>query len=182
MDKAIAMLNLVDNSSEPPEEPLLVGLPEPPETSDLVEPNKELLSDFSEPKPNEELQTDFPDPHEDCVFPEPPEDSGLPEPPEEPLQSDCCGTGCSPCVFDIYREDLERWKALALLSPKLRAARLLNPSVRDDPVTIALSPREYRTFEVISVKQETSDSFVFMFRLPADSVLGVRLGQHAVLR
>lgn len=106
----------------------------------------------------------------------------LPEPPEEPLQSDCCGTGCSPCVFDIYQEDLERWKAEALLTPEQRAARWLNPSAKAEAVRTALSRHEYKTFEVIAVKQESSDSFVFTFKLPAGCVLGACLGQHAVLR
>lgn len=31
--------------------------------------------------------------------------------PVEPLPSQCCGSGCSPCVFDLYYRDLERWEA-----------------------------------------------------------------------
>ena len=34
----------------------------------------------------------------------------LPDKPEEPLQSDCCGEGCTPCVFDIYDQELKRWE------------------------------------------------------------------------
>uniref|UniRef100_F2Z4B1 Cytochrome b5 reductase-like n=1 Tax=Mus musculus TaxID=10090 RepID=F2Z4B1_MOUSE len=30
--------------------------------------------------------------------------------PVEPLPSQCCGSGCSPCVFDLYYRDLERWE------------------------------------------------------------------------
>lgn len=31
--------------------------------------------------------------------------------PVEPLPSQCCGSGCSPCVFDLYNQDLARWEA-----------------------------------------------------------------------
>nr|XP_055205610.1 NADH-cytochrome b5 reductase-like isoform X5 [Gorilla gorilla gorilla] len=31
--------------------------------------------------------------------------------PTEPLPSQCCGSGCSPCVFDLYHRDLARWEA-----------------------------------------------------------------------
>lgn len=31
--------------------------------------------------------------------------------PVEPLPSQCCGSGCSPCVFDLYDRDLARWEA-----------------------------------------------------------------------
>ena len=34
----------------------------------------------------------------------------LPEKPEEPLQSDCCGTGCTPCVFDLYDQEVKQWE------------------------------------------------------------------------
>ena len=34
----------------------------------------------------------------------------LPKKPERPLDSDCCGQGCSPCVLDIYDEDLKIWE------------------------------------------------------------------------
>ena len=38
-------------------------------------------------------------------------DGCLPELPQEPQDSDCCGTGCTPCVFDIHEEELKLWKA-----------------------------------------------------------------------
>jgi len=37
-----------------------------------------------------------------------------PEPPTRPLATDCCGGGCSPCIFEIYESELERYeKALS---------------------------------------------------------------------
>jgi hypothetical protein len=34
-----------------------------------------------------------------------------PTPPREPEPEECCGKGCTPCVFDVYAEALERYKA-----------------------------------------------------------------------
>lgn len=31
--------------------------------------------------------------------------------PVEPLPSQCCGSGCSPCVFDLYHQELAKWEA-----------------------------------------------------------------------
>ena len=30
--------------------------------------------------------------------------------PEEPLPDDCCGSGCTPCVFDTYYDQLEKFE------------------------------------------------------------------------
>lgn len=35
----------------------------------------------------------------------------LPKPPAEPEPFECCQRGCCPCVYDYYRNALERWKA-----------------------------------------------------------------------
>ena len=34
----------------------------------------------------------------------------LPCSPEKPGDSDCCGSGCVPCVFDIYDQEVKIWK------------------------------------------------------------------------
>ena len=36
--------------------------------------------------------------------------NGLPKRPERPLDSDCCGQGCVPCVFDLYEEEVKIWE------------------------------------------------------------------------
>jgi hypothetical protein len=33
-----------------------------------------------------------------------------PEPPQAPLPSDCCQSGCDPCVYDLYWRELERYE------------------------------------------------------------------------
>ncbi|HEU0229086.1 MAG TPA: oxidoreductase-like domain-containing protein [Burkholderiaceae bacterium] len=48
--------------------------------------------------------------------------SGTPSPPKKPAQDprplaprrpgndECCGNGCIPCIFDIYEDQLERYR------------------------------------------------------------------------
>lgn len=33
-----------------------------------------------------------------------------PTPPEAPLPSDCCDSGCDPCVHDTYTEELQYYR------------------------------------------------------------------------
>ncbi|WP_342116609.1 oxidoreductase-like domain-containing protein [Pseudoduganella sp. OTU4001] len=33
-----------------------------------------------------------------------------PQPPVEPHPDDCCHSGCTWCVFELYHEDLERYR------------------------------------------------------------------------
>ncbi|HTI17914.1 MAG TPA: oxidoreductase-like domain-containing protein [Trinickia sp.] len=42
-----------------------------------------------------------------------PLDDPRPTPPRHPDLADCCHSGCSPCIFDLYDDALERyWDAL----------------------------------------------------------------------
>ncbi len=34
----------------------------------------------------------------------------IPDKPSEPEESECCGTGCKPCVMDIYEEKLNDYE------------------------------------------------------------------------
>ena len=116
--------------------------------------------------------------------------SYLPEPPEKPLESDCCGTGCTPCVLDIYQEELEEWLKLKAMTGEERAQwrreerlrRQKGKGVTDHVSPVAISPSEYRSFSVAKIKQLTADSFVFTFTLPAGHTLGLCIGQHIILR
>ena len=33
-----------------------------------------------------------------------------PQPPRAPEQWECCGSGCEPCVYDLYWEAMERYE------------------------------------------------------------------------
>jgi hypothetical protein len=52
-----------------------------------------------------------------------PEDDPPPVAPEAPLPSDCCDSGCDPCVHDLYTEALTRYRLL------LAAWRARHPEV-----------------------------------------------------
>ncbi|MBS6363015.1 MAG: hypothetical protein KH616_21970 [Burkholderia sp.] len=39
-----------------------------------------------------------------------PLDDPRPTPPPRPAPEDCCHSGCSPCVFDLYAEALGRYR------------------------------------------------------------------------
>ncbi|QTD94362.1 oxidoreductase-like domain-containing protein [Burkholderia anthina] len=41
---------------------------------------------------------------------ESPADDPRPAPPVQPELEDCCNSGCSPCVFDLYDEALARYR------------------------------------------------------------------------
>ena len=40
----------------------------------------------------------------------PPPRSPRPLPPPQPQLEDCCRSGCTPCVFDLYEAALERYE------------------------------------------------------------------------
>ncbi len=48
----------------------------------------------------EDNEADFECDCEDC----------LSQKPTEPLPSDCCGSGCEPCVNDLYEDDMKTWR------------------------------------------------------------------------
>lgn len=39
-----------------------------------------------------------------------PDDDPRPVPPEPPLPSDCCESGCDPCVYDLYADQLQHYR------------------------------------------------------------------------
>ena len=34
----------------------------------------------------------------------------LPPKPEPPDPAECCGSGCEPCILELYDDELERWE------------------------------------------------------------------------
>jgi hypothetical protein len=43
-------------------------------------------------------------------------------PPVEPELEDCCRSGCSPCVFDLYAQAVERYEAWLATQPDKAAS------------------------------------------------------------
>ncbi|XP_036410739.1 NADH-cytochrome b5 reductase-like isoform X2 [Megalops cyprinoides] len=99
--------------------------------------------------------------------------------PKEPLPSQCCGSGCRPCVFDTYQKEIERWtRAKERGDPTLLTGN--SQSVRRD--VVALSPESFIAFQLESVEALTEDTNLYRFKLPSAGSLGLQLGQHLVLR
>ncbi|KWR74714.1 oxidoreductase-like domain-containing protein [Cupriavidus sp. IDO] len=40
----------------------------------------------------------------------PPADDPRPVPPERPGDDECCQSGCDPCVFDYYYQEMDRYR------------------------------------------------------------------------
>lgn len=46
-----------------------------------------------------------------------------PVPPTCPGDDECCNSGCDPCVFDLYTEELERYRAALRAWEERQAAK-----------------------------------------------------------
>ncbi|KAM6218868.1 NADH-cytochrome b5 reductase-like [Rhynchocyon petersi] len=97
--------------------------------------------------------------------------------PVEPLPSQCCGSGCSPCVFDLYHQDLARWEVA-------RAQKDRSLLSREEPQSCpsSLSPETFLAFSISTVDKVTKDTYCARFALPENSQLGLQPGQHLILR
>jgi cytochrome-b5 reductase len=109
----------------------------------------------------------------------------VPPRPEEPLPQDCCGCSCEPCVFDLYRDDLDKWAKTCL--------RTLKPDMVDSSwddgkenlvpqLTDSLEPNEYRPFKITSVTPISKDTNVYRFELRKGTVLSLPVGKHLIMR
>ena len=98
----------------------------------------------------------------------------LPPRPTAPLPSDCCGTGCCPCVHDIYQEDLEEWKKTC---KKIKRGHSCDSSSVD-----VISKSVYKSFEIVKVDKISNDSFIYTFDLGSNCSLGLSVGQHIILK
>ncbi|KAL4236776.1 NADH-cytochrome b5 reductase-like [Mactra antiquata] len=105
----------------------------------------------------------------------------FPQKPERPLDSDCCGQGCDPCILDLYAEDLRIWEDECQRIRNGEDKKPIDPGLKqaNGPV---LSPTEYKMFIIESVSQETHNSYRFKLTLPHGQTLGLKTGQHVVIR
>uniref|UniRef100_A0A5F5PPS7 NADH-cytochrome b5 reductase-like n=1 Tax=Equus caballus TaxID=9796 RepID=A0A5F5PPS7_HORSE len=97
--------------------------------------------------------------------------------PVEPLPSQCCGGGCSPCVFDLYHRDLARWEAA-----RASKDRSLLGGEESQNCPSHLSPETFLAFRISAMDRLTKDTYRVRFALPRNSQLGLRPGQHLILR
>ncbi|XP_061489057.1 NADH-cytochrome b5 reductase-like isoform X2 [Rhineura floridana] len=105
------------------------------------------------------------------------EDDWLAVKPKEPLPSQCCGSGCKPCIYDIYQKELEQWEEAKTKKDGSLLTRKQQQSSNSE-----LTPETFTAFIISSVDQLTEDTYQYKFELPGSSSLGLSLGQHIVLR
>ncbi|XP_067027071.1 NADH-cytochrome b5 reductase-like [Acropora muricata] len=103
----------------------------------------------------------------------------LPEPPEKPEDRDCCGNGCTPCVFDIYEELVCKWRKEC---ERIKSGETLGDSLQSADGDEILSTSEFHSFVLESVTRLTTDSCVYRFHVPKGKTLGLHIGQHLILR
>ncbi len=105
----------------------------------------------------------------------------LPPEPTKPTNEDCCHSGCTPCVFDLYAEDLAKWKRQVE-----RIQQGLPPE--DDSgdkhasKEAAFDLREYRPFTVTSVQHSGDTVSLVKCALPPGHTANFRPGQHVIVR
>uniref|UniRef100_W5M638 Cytochrome b5 reductase like n=1 Tax=Lepisosteus oculatus TaxID=7918 RepID=W5M638_LEPOC len=99
--------------------------------------------------------------------------------PREPLVSECCGSGCRPCVFDTYRQQLDSWTRARARGDISLLRGDGRPAVRNEAI---LSTESFSAFQLESVEVLTEDTCLYRFKLPVSASLGLGLGQHLVLR
>ncbi|XP_019521980.1 PREDICTED: NADH-cytochrome b5 reductase-like isoform X2 [Hipposideros armiger] len=97
--------------------------------------------------------------------------------PVEPLPSQCCGSGCSPCVFDLYQRDLARWEAA-----RASKDRGLLRGKESQSCPSKLNPETFLAFHISAMDKLTKDTYRIQFALPGNSQLSLRPGQHLILR
>lgn len=97
--------------------------------------------------------------------------------PVQPLPSQCCGGGCSPCVFDIYHRDLARWEAA-----RARKDKTLLSGDKSQSGPSQLNTETFVAFRISDIHRFTQDTYCVRFALPGHSQLGLRPGQHLILR
>ncbi|XP_045612152.2 NADH-cytochrome b5 reductase-like [Procambarus clarkii] len=99
----------------------------------------------------------------------------LPPKPQAPKPSDCCGTGCFPCVHDIYEQDLKVWK---------RKCELIRSGGTEEKqqITGAVQPDKWNEFEIIAVTELSNNTYLYTFKLEDDQCLGISVGQHLIVK
>lgn len=77
--------------------------------------------------------------------------------PVKPNSSDCCGSGCVPCIIDVYEAELRKWKegSTASVSHKQRCD--------------LLSTLRYQPFRIFEISFLAQDIFLFRFQASAAS-------------
>lgn len=69
--------------------------------------------------------------------------------PKTPLEEDCCGSGCIPCIFDVHKRLLNEWESRKVQDVKTKLINNL------------LSPLSYKIFTITNIS-ETSEDYLLI--------------------
>ncbi|XP_029673964.1 NADH-cytochrome b5 reductase-like isoform X1 [Formica exsecta] len=93
--------------------------------------------------------------------------------PKTPMNEDCCGSGCTPCVFDVHKTLLKEWKSKKTQNVKVETNNNL------------LSLLSYKVFIITDVFETSEDYFLVHLKYPECKIENVGLhlepGQHVIL-
>jgi len=78
--------------------------------------------------------------------------------PKMPLEEDCCGSGCTPCVFDVYKMLLKEWESNKIQNVKVKTSSNL------------LSLLSYKTFIITNISETSEDYFLVHLEYPGISI------------
>ncbi|XP_023241706.1 NADH-cytochrome b5 reductase-like [Centruroides sculpturatus] len=98
--------------------------------------------------------------------------------PIEPLPSDCCGSGCTLCVFDIYEQELKIWKKEC----KKYFLKDKASNEKESDAENVICQEEYSKFTLKNIIKETVNSSIYRFNISNNRKLGIKMGQHLILR
>lgn len=92
-------------------------------------------------------------------------------PPERPLLSDCCGSGCVPCVLDVYEEEYSRWKC---------RQNYEGDQLRRD----LLSNTKFKDYKIISFQDLGNNVYMYTFAATpsVDGRLPITETQHVFIK
>ncbi|KAF2885438.1 hypothetical protein ILUMI_20718 [Ignelater luminosus] len=71
--------------------------------------------------------------------------------PPKPDESDCCNSGCNPCILDVYEEQLRKYKNKTL-------------NTKESTKKNCMSLTTYATFELIKRVEHTADTCLLTFQ------------------
>lgn len=96
------------------------------------------------------------------------------EPPVKPQESDCCNSGCNPCILDVYEEHLKKFNS--------------SNKIQHQPKSSCLSLTSFSLFKLINVEPHTKDCNLYTFQYNQTSDLSecstvlYQPGQYLILK
>lgn len=80
--------------------------------------------------------------------------------PKTPLDEDCCGSGCTPCIFDVHKTLLKEWES-----------RKTQNNVKVKTSNNLLSPLSYKVFIITDISETSEDYFLVYLKYSGITVI-----------